>query len=159
MPRCTILVGLPATGKSTWLNFPNGRAYNVLSSDDIIEHVGRNHGSMTYNEAWPLLNKFAEAAFFNKLKSTAEFKVDCYIDRTNLTVKSRRRIIDIFKPHNYYFEAVVFEIPPLHIWEQRLNNRPGKSIPNEVLVNMKNMFQMPTEDEGFLTIRTAMNNV
>lgn len=155
MAKCTLLVGLPAAGKSTWL--VKNKAMYIASSDDIITTMGREYG-MSYTEAWPLLNKFAEKAFLYKVKAYAKYKLDFYIDRTNLTKKARAKIINIIKEEGeglYWIDAMVFPLPKEYEWQRRLDVRQDKFIPKEVLDNMLNIFDFPTEDEGFKRIIVA----
>jgi predicted kinase len=52
----------------------------------------------------------------------------------------------------YKHIAVVFRTPDEEELARRLANRPGKEIPQEVVLNMINNFEMPTEEEGFAEI-------
>ena len=42
-----------------------------------------------------------------------------------------------------------FAVPDAREWHRRLNSRPGKIIPQHVLVNMGQGFTMPSQAEGF----------
>jgi len=150
MPKCTILIGVPASGKSTWLS-KQGEIDRtmVISTDNIIEHVANDYG-MTYDQAFPDLIKFAEKVIWQSLEDSAYFEDNVIIDRTNLSVKSRKRFIRALQ--GYEFEAVVFPTPDLIEWDRRLNSRKGKTIPYNVLQSMAKNFEMPTEAEGFSTI-------
>ena len=154
MFKCVFLVGVPAAGKSTWMKNQDWDLDTcVLSTDSIIEDVASGY-SMTYDEAFKNLIGFAEQVMWNDLKLAANDGDTIYIDRTNLTVKGRRKFIDYLKPFGYEFEAVVFPTPDRDEWERRLNSRPGKTIPKHVLDSMVNSFQMPLMDEGFSKITT-----
>ncbi len=79
------------------------------------------------------------------------------IDRTNLTVKSRAKFIQKLKLHNYEIEAVVFpevgsEALSKEEWKRRLDSRPGKTIPQEVLDQMVDSYEIPLMSEGFSKI-------
>ena len=52
-------------------------------------------------------------------------------------------------PSNYQVVAVVFPTPDTKELVRRLNNRPGKTIPDEVIQNMIKSYEEPTEAEGF----------
>ena len=93
-------------------------------------------------------------------KELADFAEDgerIYIDRTNLSVKSRKKFIDKLKLHKYEIECVVFPMPgteklPSDEWNRRLESRPGKSIPGHVLSSMIEYYEPPTLSEGFSEI-------
>lgn len=137
MPNAYVLVGLPGVGKSTWL----ANKYPVASSDGYIEFIARMSGS-TYNDAFKDNIKDAEAFFWEVLDGC---DYDIYIDRTNLTVKSRARLFKVLPNHK--FTAVVFPIPS--DWAERLAGRPDKQIPEHILRQMDRNYQPPTLDEGF----------
>jgi predicted kinase len=87
-------------------------------------------------------------------KAMAYGDANFHIDRTNLTVKSRRKFIEKLKPHGYQFEAVVFPMPGTEKlsqeeWNHRLDSRPGKTIPGYILSSMIEHYEVPTEAEGF----------
>ena len=157
MPKCTILVGVPGSGKSTWLL---EREYiedqYIASTDDIIEAIAFGFG-MTYDEGFKDLISFAEKVMWKELADFAEDGERIYIDRTNLSVKSRKRFIDFLKPYGYEFDAVVFPMPASAAlseeeWLRRLDSRQGKTIPNSVLASMVANAEEPTKAEGFTNI-------
>jgi len=53
---------------------------------------------------------------------------------------------------DYYAIAVVFRTPDAEELQRRLDSRPGKTIPPEVIADMIDNFEMPTEQEGFKEI-------
>jgi len=140
MPNAYVLVGLPGVGKSTWLASRPDNIF-VASSDDFIELFAKLRGQ-TYNNVFPEYIKKAEAHFWELLEGCNE---DVYIDRTNLTVKSRARLFKALPNHK--FTAVVFPIPDN--WAERLASRPDKRIPEHILRQMDRNYQPPTLDEGF----------
>jgi len=153
-PICAVMVGLPAMGKSTLVE----RMYNpdtwVYSTDMYIEQVADDNG-ITYNEAFE--SNIKAAAEFNerKLGTMISLSKDVIWDQTNLGVSKRRKIISRMKQAGYkvYCECIV---PPefghfddLKVWKQRLQNRPGKAIPNHAISNMLESYVEPTMEEGF----------
>lgn len=154
MPKCTILVGVPGSGKSTWLKQQNLLDDTwIISTDDIIEEIAGVYG-LTYDEGFKDLIKFAEKVMWKDLELAANDLHDWrfYIDRTNLTAKSRKKLIDYLKPYGYEFECVVFPTPDPEEWKRRLDSRPGKTIPQEAIDRMVKGYDVPTEKEGFSKI-------
>jgi predicted kinase len=152
MPKCTILVGVPASGKSTWVQEHMPMA-NVMSTDIVIKNVARSYG-MTYDEGFKELISFAEKVMWRHITWSFAEQVDFVIDRTNLSVKSRRKLIEMLKLHRYEIECVVFPMPGTEKlsqeeWNRRLNSRKGKFIPAEVLKKMQDSYEMPLHSEGF----------
>lgn len=156
MPKCTILVGVPASGKSTWFSKNKTSTMAPISTDNIIEFMGSLFG-FTYDQIFKDSISLAEKIMWKRLEWNAERRNDVVIDRTNLTAKSRKKFIDYLKPYGYEFEAVVFPLPGTvefseEEWFRRLDSRQGKTIPNAVLASMVNSAQMPSEEEGFTKI-------
>jgi len=84
MPKCTILVGVPASGKSTWHRNKFGEyPPAVASTDKIIEAVASSYG-MTYDEGFKGLIQFAEQIMWRQITTCLMRGNDFIIDRTNL---------------------------------------------------------------------------
>jgi len=75
---------------------------------------------------------------------------DIIWDQTSTTVKSRTRKFNMLPDYEHI--AVVFETPPRPELKRRLDNRPGKEIPDVVIEGMISSFEMPSEQEGFKEI-------
>ncbi len=151
-----ILVGPPAAGKSTWTEKEFQGECSVISTDNIIQAVADDEGK-TYNEVFSKYMKVAEQMMWQEFDAVVTNR--CYpivIDRTNMNRKSRARFFErlknFHKGHPYKLHAVVFPKPDDEEHERRLNSRPGKTIPHEVINGMLASFQMPTVDEGFATV-------
>ena len=152
MPKCTILVGVPGSGKSTWHRNKYGYyTAPVVSTDRIIEEVASSYG-MTYDEGFKGLIQFAEIIMWRQITSYLMRGSDFIIDRTNLTAKSRAKFIQKLKLHRYEIECLVFPQPEPEEWKRRLDSRPGKTIPQEALDRMVDSYEIPLESEGFSKI-------
>lgn len=146
---CYILIGMPASGKSTWINGSLSEdPYYVASTDDTIETVSRLY-DMTYDQGFKNLIGFAESVMWNDLQQVVGEGIKIYVDRTNLSAKSRKKFIDFLKPHGYTFEAIVFPTPDETEWRRRLDSRQGKTIPENVLKGMRDSYEIPLQSEGF----------
>jgi len=159
--RVIFLVGLPGSGKSTWVsNLDVGSItydpsvedveWLILSTDHNVMQMG---GEMTYDEAWRKYIDAADKKFFQDLMIVARDDRDIIIDRTNMTVKSRARVIRTIHQNArsiVQLEAIVFGTNLAAIeWLKRLNSRPGKTVPFSTLTSMATNFEVPTKDEGF----------
>jgi predicted kinase len=156
MPKMIILIGPPASGKSTWReSFLAGQTeeWVIASTDDLVDAWAAQRG-LTYNEAhgkapWGDFNKTFKYAVRNA--QTAGKNI--IIDRTSMSAKNRR---DYFKnlPEGYEVEAVVFVVPQPEL-ERRMKERfeaTGKSVPHVALLSMNARYQSPSTDEGFTKI-------
>jgi predicted kinase len=150
MPKCTILVGVPGSGKSTWFEKNKTATTAPVSTDNIIEFLGGLYG-FTYNEIFSETIRFADMVMVKRMIWNAEQGNDLVIDRTNMSAKARQQFIKKLSKYGYEFECVVFPTPEPEEWKRRLN-RPGKTIPQEAIDRMVTSYEEPTEAEGFSKI-------
>lgn len=151
-----ILVGPPAAGKTTWIQKEFQGEIFTVSTDDIIQEIADEEDT-SYNEAFAKYMKVAEKMMWEDFDNyVAGDYSPIIVDRTNMNVKSRARFFErlrnFHKGHGYKLHAVVFPKPEDTEHARRLNSRPGKTIPAEVVRSMLASFQMPTEAEGFTSI-------
>lgn len=148
-----ILVGPPGSGKTTWVEKTFQGECFVVSSDNIIQAVADDEGK-TYDEIFPTYVKVADQMMWSDFDLYISGGYNpVVVDRTNMNRKSRARFINRLRTHrnDYKIHAVVFPKPEDAEYERRLNSRPGKTIPENVIKSMLQSFQMPTLDEGFDT--------
>ena len=154
MPTMYMLIGVPASGKSTWVEKNKGDAL-VISSDNLIEAYAADHG-MTYNEVFKEQIKIATKIALEHAKAAFEADQDVIWDQTNITKKSRASKLAMV-PKHYRKTAVFFATPLEEEWQRRLNSRQGKSIPAHILDSMVEMLEMPELDEGWHIIDYHLN--
>lgn len=150
-PSISLLVGLPASGKTTYVNsyIKSHPETVVISSDDIIQKYADDNG-MTYDAAWPIYKDEAEKLFREYLRLAIESKKSILVDRTNLSVKSRRRVMaNVPKTYNKY--ALIFSVSEDELRRRLLQRKfdAGKSIPDDVIGTMRDRYEAPSEEEGF----------
>lgn len=150
-PSLIMLVGLPGTGKSTWLNNTELAENSViLSTDNYIQDKAEKE-NISYDMAFREHIKDAEKEMLIDLKNAVEEGKSIYWDQTNLTVKSRRKKLNAVPADIYFKIALVFELDE-SVLNFRLRNRAeesGKSIPYHIMSSMTKSFTVPTEEEGF----------
>jgi len=150
MSKCYQMVGVPGSGKSTWIkNQTWALGVSIVSTDNFVEAHARKEGK-TYNEVFKDYMPIAVGLMANQAKTCQANGVDVIWDQTSTTVASRKKKFNMLP--NYDHIAVVFRTPPREVLEQRLASRPGKLIPMTVMTNMIENFDEPTEEEGFKEI-------
>ena len=153
MPKCYQLIGVPGSGKSTWVasqEWFKDCAY--VSTDNYIEEYAKHVGK-TYSEVFHLAMTDALTAMVNEVLMARSMNQDIIWDQTSTTVNSRVRKFNMLP--DYHHIAVVFPTPTLEVLKERLANRPGKNVPWDVVQGMINSWEEPTEKEGFKEIRFA----
>ncbi len=150
MPKVYMLIGVPASGKSTWLsNQEWAKDIPVVSTDRFIDAHAEKEGK-TYNEVFDSYIKIATKLMENQVEICKANGLDIIWDQTNVGVKSRAKKLATVA--DYEKIAVVFRTPEKAEHDRRLAGRVGKSIPENVMRSMIENFEEPTEEEGFKEI-------
>ena len=150
MPKCYQLIGVPAAGKSTWINSQNwigGMEY--VSTDHHVHAYAKEQGK-TYEEVFKDYMPTAVDLMAQEVVAARTAGRDVLWDQTSTTVKSRARKFNMLP--NYEHIAVVFPTPSIAVLKERLANRVGQPIPWDVVQGMIDNWEEPTEEEGFKEI-------
>jgi predicted kinase len=153
MPKVYVLVGVPGSGKSTWIAQQEWvRDCVVVSTDHWIEVFARDQGR-TYSEVFDLFMPAAVRAMSAQVALAEQQSRDIVWDQTSVSVASRAKKFASLP--DYEHVAVVFATPEPAELARRLAQRPGKIVPESVVQHMINTFELPTESEGYREIWTA----
>jgi predicted kinase len=150
MAKCYQLVGVPASGKSTWIKNQDWAVdCVVVSTDEFVEAYAQEVGS-TYSEVFDDYMPTAVKLMAEKVVHAREAGKDIIWDQTSTSITARARKFNMLPYYEHI--AVVFKTPEKEELVQRLASRPGKNIPDFVMRNMIDHFEMPHEEEGFKEI-------
>ena len=145
MPKLYMLIGVPASGKSTWIAGQDWTRDCVLVSTDKLIDIEAGRQDKTYNEVFKDYIDTATKLMNEDVQAAVEAGKDIIWDQTNTSRKSRKAKLAMAS--GYHKIAVVFATPKDGEWQRRLAGRPGKHIPDAVLKAMASGLQLPTEDE------------
>lgn len=132
-----LLVGLPGSGKSTWVKGKQG----VLSSDALRELLADDPDIQNIH-----------ARVFRVLRDLLKHRLELkrpvtYVDATNLTPHEREPYVKLAHRFDCKIEAVFFDVP---LDECIRRNRERKRIvPDEVIRKMAERLVKPSAKEGF----------
>ena len=147
MPTLYMLVGVPGSGKSTWLSKQDLSNAVVLSTDNYVEHFAKLNNT-TYTDIFKKVIGEATRLMKEDLRKAIADQKDVYWDQTNVTAKARApKLAQV--PHTWEKVAVFFPTPPHPELTRRLASRPGKTIPANVVLAMASQLETPSEAEGF----------
>lgn len=150
MPKLYVLVGVPGSGKSTWvLNQDWTQDCAYISTDKFVEEHAAKMGK-TYTEVFEEYMPTAVKLMAEEVVAAREKNQDIIWDQTSTTKLSRYKKLTMLP--DYYSIAVVFATPEESELNRRLKNRPGKVIPKRVITLMIEGFENPTLEEGFQEI-------
>ena len=151
MPVCYQLVGVPGSGKSTWIKSQDWAKDCAIVSTDMWVEMEAERVGKTYSEIFQDYMPHAVKLMAQHVELARDKGMDIIWDQTSTTEITRRRKFNMLP--NYEHIAVVFNTPDQVELDKRLSSRPGKIIPDHVMKSMIEGFVMPTPAEGFTEIR------
>jgi predicted kinase len=141
---------VPCAGKSTWIKDQVwALGLTVVSTDAFVEDYARKQGK-TYTEVFKDYMPTAVDLMAGQVVRARELGHTVIWDQTSTTLASRGRKFRMLPDYEHI--AVVFRTPDLSVLKERLDNRPGKEVPWDVVQGMIDNWEEPTEEEGFKEI-------
>lgn len=136
--RIVITVGLPGSGKSTWLA---RLGVNAISSDAIRQLLADDVTDQKIHT-----RVFATIRYLLRQRIAIGRPVS-YVDATHLTVEERLPYIDIGRSYGCDVEAVFFDVS-LEICRER-NRMRDRVVPDDAMEMMAAKLAVPSKEEGF----------
>ena len=149
MNRLYVMVGVPGSGKSTWIKSQLWtKDVPVVSTDYFVEQYAALEGK-TYSDVFEEYMPHAVKLMTAQVIELRNQGKDIIWDQTSTTVATRAKKIRMLP--GYHKVAIVFKTPEPEELDRRLKSRIGKNIPAEVSEMMARQLreEPPTLEEGF----------
>ena len=151
MPQCTILVGIPGSGKTTWIQKNADATGCTISPDRFLEE--------NYDYQWtPARASKAWAVSYQRFAGFLRNNQDVIWDATFLQPIDRSAILHIANGFDYRTVAVVL-LTPLELCLERNQNRPRLPVPDDKIKAMQSRMILPTREEGFDEIKIVRTQI
>ena len=139
MPDLIMLVGIPASGKSSYAR-QNYKDYKIYSSDELREKLFNDVNDQVHNDE---LFRYIHKNIIKDLKDGN----DVVYDATNIYSRNRRNFLSKLSDINCNKICIVFNVD-INKCKLRNSTRERK-VPEEVIDKMYNKIETPSIDEGF----------
>jgi predicted kinase len=136
--KLLITVGLPGSGKSTYLA---RLGVNAISSDEMRRLIADDPRDQSMHA-----RIFAAIRYLIRQRIAAG-RSETYVDATHLTQWERRPYIRLAQRYGCEIEALYFDVP-VAVCIQRNQGR-DRIVPDEAILAMARTLEPPTEAEGF----------
>lgn len=153
MSKLILMMGIPGSGKSTWI-MENMKQNDVwISRDKIRFHL--------IKEDEPYFSK--EKQVFNQFVTSINECLDgnfdtVFADATHLNMASRRKILNKLKTKPDIISTIFIDVP-LEVAIKRNDYRKGReNVPHDAIKQMYDSIELPIKEEGIDFLGTVDEN-
>jgi predicted kinase len=151
MKNLTIIVGIPCSGKTTWVNKNKGTKF-VLSADLVRKHL---HGKSFYEEAEQMVWTLRRYIFLHAL----EQGIDIIVDETSITAKKRAEILKFANIYGYTCDCVFIRCDKKICETRCVKIKTLETLAKIPIINrMARQLEAPSSKEGFINIIEIENS-
>lgn len=150
-PSLFMLVGLPCTGKTTYLRRKTLKEFDdavILSTDEhLISRMKERN--ISYSESFANFYGEACSVLEQNLRDAVKNDKTIIWDQTNISAKGRAKKLKKIPGHYYKVAVVSPETNVDLLMDRQVACRPEQVVPRSAMESFALNFDMPTESEGF----------
>lgn len=139
MKRLTMMIGLPRSGKSTWVKKSKGEAA-VIAADDFRQLI---YGQRFYADGEGMVWATRDTC----LKILLQQGIDIIIDETNTTAETRAKIIKLASKYGYEVFGIFMDTAASVCRDRAEASKQEDLL--QVIDRMEFQFALPVMSEGF----------
>lgn len=134
-----IMVGAPASGKSTWdKDYAKKNNFTYISTDEIRGEIGKGEDDQTASPAaWAIARK--------RVLQALSIGKSVVIDATNINHKFRKGWTKIGREYKVKIVAVVFEVPRVELL--RRDSEREREVGANIIDDFLKVYRRPDETE------------
>ena len=134
-----ILVGPPASGKSTWGKiYTQNHNVEYISTDAIRAEIGTGENDQIVSEAAFIIAR-------QRISAALSIGKSAMIDATNVTKKTRKNWIELGRGLGAFIIAVVFEVPRLELLKR--DSLRERHVGIDIIDRFVNKYERPLHEE------------
>lgn len=145
MSKLMVMIGIPGSGKSTWVSKNQNEAAIISPDQYLMEHYNYEWSIENASEAW--------AHSYQRYARLLKMESDVIWDATFTRMIDRSAVLNIAIGFGLHCTAVYLDTP-LETCLERNEYRNRPPVPLNTILHMSKGIQLPTEEEGFHSILT-----
>jgi predicted kinase len=143
MRNLMVMIGIPGSGKSTWVSKNQNKAVIISPDQYLLEHHNYEWSIERVSDAW--------ADSYQRYAQLLKAEKDVIWDATFTRMIDRSAVLNIAIGFGYHCTAVYLDTS-LEVCLDRNEHRNRRPVPPNTILHMSKGIQLPTKEEGFHAI-------